>query len=534
MTDAAPDDVPVDLGPPQSPLVERLESGIGAVTHADRGPYAIENDAQAWRNAGFRAALRELSEALISGSDAELVGECSALSELLARPASESLVRALAHAPGHLLGAVLPALLSPKGRPAAEADAVEAWTVFTVCVDVLWGYVTGDGARTHRHVQPLVARTRFLALSEPFRHRGREKEWEPWWRSEDLKHLFGRNDNWVPLVRKTREAREVWRAHLDRYQALPLFDHAPPSAVEREVRALAFQDTVPERRSFCGGPLALSTPTERAGDEAAPWVGPPPSTTADRAVLSEAVEQHLLPRFAVVGSWSAVCGLYLHTRNGWALGGYVLVGAAVIIAVAAVALAAFTATVTFHWALGAIGFVYTLIVSGTVFFGRLWAMPLMLRLPAAGAVGLIVLVAFHPTWWEGVTLDWQLPLVLAGAAFGYLLVEVRNHNTGTASGDERRFVPGVLAGRALAVAVTGLVHSLFVAVIGMVAVTTVFGEDGDRLRGVWAGTSELGDPVAILIAAAFWCLAAGVFSQILWDDRPITAPLSHRRWRDER
>ena len=40
--------------------------------------------------------------------------------------------------------------------------------------------------------------------------------------------------------------------------------------------------------------------------------------------------------------------------------------------------------------------------------------------------------------------------------------------------------------------------------------------------------------LAILLAATFWCLAAGVFSQILWDDQPITAPLSHRRWRDER
>jgi hypothetical protein len=34
----------------------------------------------------------------------------------------------------------------------------------------------------------------------------------------------------------------------------------------------------------------------------------------------------------------------------------------------------------------------------------------------------------------------------------------------------------------------------------------------------------------VLLATA-WCLAVGVFSQILWDDRPITAPLAHLSWR---
>jgi hypothetical protein len=36
----------------------------------------------------------------------------------------------------------------------------------------------------------------------------------------------------------------------------------------------------------------------------------------------------------------------------------------------------------------------------------------------------------------------------------------------------------------------------------------------------------------LLVLAAAWCLAVGVFSQILWDDRPITAPLAHLSWRN--
>ncbi len=36
--------------------------------------------------------------------------------------------------------------------------------------------------------------------------------------------------------------------------------------------------------------------------------------------------------------------------------------------------------------------------------------------------------------------------------------------------------------------------------------------------------------LALALATA-WCLTVGVFSQILWDDRPITAPLAHLSWR---
>ena len=38
----------------------------------------------------------------------------------------------------------------------------------------------------------------------------------------------------------------------------------------------------------------------------------------------------------------------------------------------------------------------------------------------------------------------------------------------------------------------------------------------------------------VLLLATAWCLAVGVFSQILWDDRPITAPLAHLSWRSGR
>ena len=38
--------------------------------------------------------------------------------------------------------------------------------------------------------------------------------------------------------------------------------------------------------------------------------------------------------------------------------------------------------------------------------------------------------------------------------------------------------------------------------------------------------------LTVLALAAALCMAVGVFSQILWDDRPITAPLAHLSWRN--
>lgn len=534
---------PVDLGPPQITLVRRLNAGVGSIADTDRDTHAVGNDCAAWKDPRLCKELRSLYGTQVSSScRRELPKTRRALADLFSEPDSEHLVRALLYDPGRLLEVVLPNLLVPRDTKASKTKALHLWAVFSVCAETLWEHVTGDSGAAHQHLEPLATRTRFLALSEPFRRQETET-WEEWWKKETLKQLFGQSDSWVPLVRRAREARDAWRGHLDRHQSLPLFDHAAPSAVEEEVRWLAFQEPKRQRARlegtrfqftlpvYSGGPLILSGPmTNGPGEDL--QVKPPVPTAADRALLGEAVERHLLPRFAVIASWSAVLGLYRCPRHKGALFMYTLLAVALGYALLIVALALFTEQVTFTHALYGIGSFYAVIGFGSLLLGRVWAIPLLLRLPAAGAVGLIVLVAFHPTWWERATMGWWLPTVLGGSALGYLLIEVRNHNTGSVTRDW--CAPLVLTGRAVAVAVTGMVHSLFVAVVGMVTITTVFGEGGPLLQQVWEGTSDLGNPRAILFAATFWCLAAGVFSQILWDDQPITAPLSHQRWRDER
>jgi hypothetical protein len=173
------------------------------------------------------------------------------------------------------------------------------------------------------------------------------------------------------------------------------------------------------------------------------------------------------------------------------------------------------------WAAGA----YALVGVGTVAFGELWAAQWLLRVPAAAAVGLVPLVAFSG-WWQGLEWGWQPPgfglaaLVLLGVSLGYLTVEARNHGLGGRTAVLRAAVATTMAA----------VHCLLVSLVGLVLVAVAFAPGEDSLAAVWRG--EAGEPSAVLLLSAAWCLAVGVFSQILWDDRPITAPLAHLRWRE--
>ena len=76
----------------------------------------------------------------------------------------------------------------------------------------------------------------------------------------------------------------------------------------------------------------------------------------------------------------------------------------------------------------------------------------------------------------------------------------------------------------------GAVHALLVSLIGLVAVAPAFIPDGAALDAIWRRPGY-GHAGMVLLLSTAWCLAVGVFSQILWDDRPITAPLAHLSWR---
>ena len=82
----------------------------------------------------------------------------------------------------------------------------------------------------------------------------------------------------------------------------------------------------------------------------------------------------------------------------------------------------------------------------------------------------------------------------------------------------------------MAVTAIGGAHALMVSLVGLVAVAPAFVASGQSLAHLWHRPGY-GHAGMVLLLATAWCLAVGVFSQILWDDRPITSPLAHMAWR---
>jgi hypothetical protein len=396
---------------------------------------------------------------------------------------------------------------------------VDTWIGMCWVIEAAWSALRDDPPGTGGYtpaeaalLRPLAARVRFLVLSEPMRWRG--KPGGTWWGWEPDQQFGGSGaldltfgpGSWPVLAGRCQEARRDWRAFLDSYQSHPLLSQARPDELEQELRALVFRSTQLRPGGLLAQPLGLSV---------APLAEPSRLTTEDKALIADVAECHLLPRFAV----AAVARLSLYDDDSPRRWEQILAATAVVLAgLTAVSLAA---ALLIRPAAVAAGVCYLLICAGVLRFPARWGAMWLLRMPAASAVGIIALVSLLPGAWIHTPLKGRLAVAaLAGASFGYLLIEVRNH--GAARGS------AVL--RALLVAVIGAVHALMVSLIGLVAVAPAFVANGAGLDRVWTRPTY-GHAGMVLALAAAWCLAVGVFSQILWDDRPITAPLAHLSWR---
>jgi hypothetical protein len=403
--------------------------------------------------------------------------------------------------------------------------AVEAMTKALVCPDC--ALPSTDRAV----VEPLAARTRFLVLSEPLRHRGVPSS--AWFSREALNGeavtcVLGAN-SWNRMLDRIRDSRWGWLQHLNGFGAYPPLAEASGRALEHELRLLVFTDV----RRPAGTCLAL-----RADLPHLP-VRPGPE---DRSVQDEVTTKHLLPRFRL--ATAASLGLRsggravtarmpdaLRPAMSWvhdAMPPVCAIGVVVAMAVTGW----LVAKGDFHAAAEAALSTYVTIGVGVLLNGPLFAALWLLRWPAAAIIGVIALAGLNPSWWRdglpplfvvGHVPISAVTVVLAAGAYGYLVVEARNHRV-----DAAFTMP-----RALAVQAIGTLHAVLIALIGLLFVIPEFGEDGMALRGLLTGH----DCVAayrVLADTTAWCLAAGVFSQILWDDRSITAPLAHTRWQSER
>lgn len=489
-------------------LRDRLAAGIGAVAPCTlTGEWRAEvTSLHAVGRARLAAPLADLYQVRVGGGrdSAAMDGDIGLIAERFA---------------GHR-AAMLTVLFSPVGVladvPAVAgqdgADWADRWFGLCWLAEAAWrvtdlkmtgpGYAAGD----HELLRPLAARLRFLLLAEPMRYRAREGNcWLPaatpaYGEYGLAGRVFG-TSGWNLLVGRCREARQVWRDCLDGYQSHPYLAAASAAELEQDVRALGF--------AAPGAPLTVSV---RPLDEAVPL------TAEDAAVISEVTERHLLPRFDL----RAVAALARYApdpagrrwRLAWALGvagaGLAAVGCAIFLQVTAAAAVAVGC--------------YVLIGGGAIKFGPSWSAMWLLRLPAASAVGLFALVSLLPgSWLNTPYAGWAAGAVLAFAAYGYLAVEVRNHGVAAR--------PALL--RAAGVTGIGAVHGLMVSLIGLVAVAPAFVSQGSDIAALWRSPGY-GHAGMLLLLAAMWCLAVGVFSQILWEDRPVTAPLAHLQWRSGR
>ncbi len=168
---------------------------------------------------------------------------------------------------------------------------------------------------------------------------------------------------------------------------------------------------------------------------------------------------------------------------------------------------------------------------------------IILRIPAACGVGATLLLTLTANWWVNQR-SWQLGAAFLFVAGAYLALEARQHGATRVKA----------LGRGLGLALIGTLISavLSIAILGFVAPRIA--DKGECLSGWWdsspwqavplsttpgpAGAdscakslraSEAAAPARTLLLMTGWSLAFGLGAQILWDDRPVTAPLGRLR-----
>jgi hypothetical protein len=427
----------------------------------------------------------------------------AAWAKLFADTGDAEIFEFFAYRPGDVIE-VFAEHLEDKRRWSTLVEIYEAWCA--VAANGGTGAPLTDGLPHATRVGTAhLARTRWRLLSLPFTGSGRPSD-------KDLSRVDDDTGRLVALARQARDDFLAVLATIDDYPELA----GRIGDVEADARDVAAVPVTQTR-------LGLNRLDEKAGAEDR---ADPPGREAARFTVTRL----LLPRFA----WGPVAGTVLRTTGRAARGLSALAVAAVL---ATVMLSLLLAPIlTWSWAYTAAAStaagVYILIAAATIADARA-AWPWLLRQPASAAVGLLALAAFGPEWWyTGGANGHTVPVVLAAAglaaaAFAYLYVEAAQHGL-----RGRR-----LAGRPALVGLSGIIHGLLVSLVGLRFLLPVFAAaptGGPSLSCWYAAHSCHGRalPAPLLIAlAAAWSFAAGVFLQIVWDDQPVTAPLTHVRWR---
>ncbi|HEX6076905.1 MAG TPA: hypothetical protein VFZ32_16805 [Micromonosporaceae bacterium] len=386
---------------------------------------------------------------------------------------------------------------------AAAHKGVYPWATLVELYEAWWrlacdGRLPSAGTVAHRVATGYLARTRWGLLAVPFVA-------EPVARPDDWERVTDTTGEsaarWLAYL--ARQARSDWLGVLDQIEDLPLL--ASQVDAEREATELT---------------LIRLDPNRLTNEPASPL------DPDDAEVWRHCVRHHLLPRFGVAAAWRVTGQL---TRT-WSWLRWLPVGlftVAVVLLIVAL----------FGWPYGvtpsniATGLGYAAIaVAATRERASSW--PWLLRQPASAAIGLLALTTLNPDWWQTQPdTRWSdtrnaavASVVLALGAAGYLLLEATNHGVRG----------GALATRVTAVAGIGLAHAALVSAVALTWVVPALAEDGAGVSAWATGSPDVLPGWLVLTVAMTWSFAAGVVTQILWDDQPLTAPLAHVTWRTGR
>jgi hypothetical protein len=311
---------------------------------------------------------------------------------------------------------------------------------------------------------------------------------------------------------QARAARQDWLAHLAVAEDDPWLaarQQSGDATFEQDLRWLT--------AAWPGEPghLNLASRTASAADE----------RDDQRRVAVDIAEDHWLPRGAVFRAATEIM-----SGNRWK-GGLALLAfpaaSAVLLALLLIGHA--------DWArCGSLLVVVAAMAAILVVPRRLDALAL-LRIPAAVAAGEAVLVSLTSRWWLAPG-GWKIGVGLLAAAAWYVVLEIRLHGA--------PLIRAVCRGGMVTLVGASYAFVLSVFVLGFVTPST--GEHGECLAGWWNANPRiersldrqcaeaLGQPVAaapagVLLLMTGWSFALGLAAQILWDDRPVTAPLGRIR-----
>lgn len=317
------------------------------------------------------------------------------------------------------------------------------------------------------------------------------------------------------VLEEARAARTDWLGYLENREAdswLATRQATNPDLIEADLRWVT--STWVRSRWGCGEKRLELLPGEAAG-------------RADHLAIAQlVVEQHWISRGAVFAATRA-----FFPGRWWR---WLVPLAGPLAAVAPVVLLVGRGDAA-RWLAAALGaaavLVAALVQSPYVALG-------LARVPAAVTVGEAVLLSLTPRWWLA-DHGWMVGVGLLVPALGYLAYDSQAYGS--------RPPRAALRGAGLLAVGVLYAFSISIAVFGFVA--PAVGERGECLDRWWTvgafehrhptpecarkldlpKGAELPATAGVLMLMAGWSLAVGLAAQILWDDRPVSAPLGRVR-----